>query len=167
MKFHAQASLLHGLSQHNNTIILDESLKQSAIPAKLIQCYVAAHYQARIDSDTLTLHIGQHCEPLSKLMKEYGTQCALYITAYNPHSQSQPIETNLIASKQLCNRLSSHSSQVFAGKSLDPSGKWPVEPSFLALGIDLATSKVLGKQFDQNAIVWLDFDAIPRLVLLR
>jgi hypothetical protein len=167
MKFHAQASLLHGLSQHNNTIILDESLKQSAIPAKLIQCYVAAHYQVRIGPDTLTLHIDQHCEPLSKPMQEYGTQCALYITAYNPHSQSQPIETNLTASKQLCDLLSSHSSHIFAGKSLDPAGKWPAEPSFLALGIDLATSKALGRQFDQNAIVWIDFDAIPRLVLLR
>lgn len=159
-------TFLKDLYQHG-TIILDESLKQSTIPAKLIQCYVTAHYQARIDSGTLTLLIGQHNELLSKLMKEYGTQCALYITAYNPHSQPQDRETNLTASKQLFVLLSTLSSHIFTGKSSDPAGKWPVEPSFLALGIDLVASKALGRQFAQNAIVWIDFDAIPKLILLR
>ena len=45
--------------------------------------------------------------------------------------------------------------------------KWPAEPSFLALGIDLVTAKILGRHFDQNALVWINDDAIPRLVLLR
>lgn len=148
------------------TIILDESLKQSAIPAKLIRCYVTAHYQARIDSGTLTLLIGQHNESLSKLMKENGTQCALYITAYNPHSQPQDREINLTASSQLFVLLSTLSIHIFSGESSDPAGKWPAEPSFLALGIDLVAAKTLGRQFAQNAIVWVDRDVIPRLILL-
>ncbi len=159
-------TFLKDLYQHG-TIILDESLKQSVIPAKLIQCYVTAHYQARIDSIMLTLLLGQHNELLAKLMKKYGTQCALYITACNPHSQPQDKETNLTANNQLFVLLSTLSSCIFVGKSSDPAGKWPAESSFLALGIDLVTSKTLGRQFDQNAIVWVDFDAIPRLFLLR
>jgi hypothetical protein len=148
-------------------IIPDKSLKQSIIPAKLIQSYVAAHYQANIDSNTLTLYIGQHCEPLSRLMKASDVQCALYITAYNPYSQPQHTETNLAANNQLLIRLSYHSSYIFEGKSLDPTGKWPAEPSFLALGIDLVTSRILGRQFSQNAIVWIDKNATPKLILLR
>lgn len=151
----------------HSAVILDESLKQSIIPAKLIQSYIAAHYQAEIDSDILTLHIGQYCEPLSKLMKKSGTQCALYITACNPHNQIQPPEINQTANYQLRNHLLRHSSYIFTGKSLDPAVKWPAEPSFLALGIDLTTSKTLGKQFDQNALVWVDKNVIPRLILLR
>lgn len=148
-------------------IVPDESLKQSAIPAKLIQSYIAAHYQACTDSSTLTLHIGQHCEPLSRLMKAFGMQCALYITAYNPYSQPQHTETNLAANHQLLNRLSYHSNHIFEGKSLDSRGEWPAEPSFLAIGIDLVTSRILGRQFSQNAIVWVDKDATPKLILLR
>ncbi|MDV6345765.1 DUF3293 domain-containing protein [Nitrosomonas sp. Is37] len=159
-------TFLKDLYQHG-TIILDESLKQSAIPAKLIQNYVTAHYQARIDSGTLTLLIGQHSKLLSKLMKEYGTQCVLYITACNPHSQPQDREANLTASNQLFVLLSTLSNHIFSGKSSDPAGKWPAESSFLALGIDFVASKTLGRQFDQNAIVWVDLDAIPRLILLR
>lgn len=148
-------------------IVPDESLKQSVIPAKLIQSYIAAHYQACNDSSTLTLHIGQHCEPLSRLMKTFGMQCALYITAYNPYSQPQHTETNLAANHQLLNRLSYHSNHIFEGKSLDSRGEWPAEPSFLAIGIDLVTSRILGRQFSQNAIVWVDKGATPKLILLR
>lgn len=147
-------------------IILDESLKQSTIPAKLIRGYVAAHYQVMRNSDMLTLLIGQHSAPLSMLMRELNTHCALYITACNPHSQVQQRETNLIASNQLYTLLSTHSCYIFAGQSLDLTNHWPAEPSFLALGIDLAISKSLGRQFDQNAIVWAEADAIPRLILL-
>ncbi|WP_304052992.1 DUF3293 domain-containing protein [Nitrosomonas communis] len=151
----------------HSAVILDESLKQSTIPTKLIQNYIAAHYQATIDSNTLTLHIGRHCEPLSKLMKKSGAQCALYITACNPHSQIQLPEINYAANHRLRNHLSRYSNHIFTGTSLDQATKWPAEPSFLALGIDSATSKTLGKQFGQNAIVWVNKDAIPKLILLR
>ena len=157
---------LKDFNQHD-AIILDESLKQSSIPAKLIQNYVAAHYQAKLSADMLTLHIGQHCKSLAKLMRENETQCALYITACNPCSQAQTPGINLVATNQLVALLATHSSHIFAGKSLDPAGNWPAEQSFLALGIDLAVSKVLGRQFNQNAIVWIDADAIPKLILLR
>ncbi|SFI26133.1 DUF3293 domain-containing protein [Nitrosomonas sp. Nm34] len=159
-------TLLKDLYQHG-IIILDESLKQSKISAKLTQCYATAHYQARIDSVMLTLLLGQRNELLAKLMKKHGKQCALYITACNPHSRPHDEETNRTANKRLFALLSTLSSCIFVGKSSDPAGNWPAESSFLALGIDFVTSKTLGKQFDQNAIVWVDFDAIPRLILLR
>lgn len=148
-------------------IILHESLKQSAIATKLVHSYLITHYQAYSNSDTLTLLIGQYCEPLARLMHATKTHCALYITGCNPHSQLQPAEINDTANRQLHSQLFHHSNFIFTGKSLDPEDKWPAEPSFLVLGIDLATSQTIGKQFGQNALVWTDRDAIPRLVLLR
>ncbi len=56
--------------------------------------------------------------------------------------------------------------QIIEGMGIDPSGKWPAEKSFLALGLDLETSRALGREFGQNAIVWAGADAIPRLILL-
>lgn len=49
----------------------------------------------------------------------------------------------------------------------DPSEIWPAEKSFFVLSLDLNASKSLGRQFNQNAIVWISNDAIPRLILLR
>lgn len=51
--------------------------------------------------------------------------------------------------------------------NVDPSGKWPPEKSFFVPGLDLNTARSIGQQFNQNAIVWIDSEAIPRLILLR
>lgn len=148
-------------------VILHESLKQTAIPAKLIQCYLATLYQADIDTDKMTLRIGKHCESLSHLLSTKAVQCALYITACNPRSQPRPQQINELANHRLYSYLFRYTDNIFIGRSLDPAEKWPAEPSFLALGIDLGTAKILGRHFDQNALVWINNDAIPRLVLLR
>ena len=55
---------------------------------------------------------------------------------------------------------------LFEGEALDPNGVWPAEPSVLALGIALATARDLGIRFRQNAILFADDDAVPRLVWL-
>jgi len=53
------------------------------------------------------------------------------------------------------------------GFGQDPAGKWTEEESFLVLGISLEAAKKLGNQFEQNAIVWSDSDAVPQLIMLR
>lgn len=83
---------------------------------------------------------------------------------------SQSCEANDAVCAQLRDELISraaHPEQIIKGESRDPSGAWPEEKSFLALGLDLETSQVLGREFGQNAIVWAGADAIPRLILLR
>ncbi len=74
---------------------------------------------------------------------------------------------NQAAMAGLYEQLSRQSLFIYRGESIDPSGKWPAEESFLALGIDLLVAKSIGRKFGQNAIVWMDSAAIPRLVLLR
>ena len=63
--------------------------------------------------------------------------------------------------------MSRHAYPVIESLNLDPADSWPAEKSFFVPGLDLNTSQSLGQQFDQNAIVWIDSDAIPRLILLR
>ena len=43
----------------------------------------------------------------------------------------------------------------------------PGEPSYLVFGLKLEAAKTLGRALRQNAIVWSDVDAVPRLILLR
>ncbi len=52
-----------------------------------------------------------------------------------------------------------------AGKCANEVGDG--EASFLILDIDKNTASDIGKQFEQNAIVWCTSDAVPELILLR
>jgi hypothetical protein len=75
-----------------------------------------------------------------------------------------------VASARLADRLRQlpgGKERMIEGAGYDPRGTWPEEKSFLVLGLDLETSRALGREFNQNAIVWAGTDAIPRLVLLR
>jgi hypothetical protein len=139
----------------------------SAIPADLIASYRAADYQAGAGSATVVLRIDQYSESLSQLLAASGQQSAAFITAYNPCNQSCSFEANQAAQARLRNELSRHASQIIEGMGSDLSGAWPPEQSLLALGVDLATAQALGRQFGQNAVVWVGPNAIPRLILLR
>ncbi len=139
----------------------------SEIPANLIASYRAADYRAGSGSAAISLRIDQYSESLAQLLAASGQQCAVFITACNPGSQPQSPAANRAAHALLREELSRHTDQIIEGTGSDPSGAWPPEPSLLALGVDLTTAQVLGRQFGQNAVVWAGADAIPRLMLLR
>ncbi len=139
----------------------------SEIPADLIDSYRTADYRAGSGSAAISLRIDQYSEALSQLLAGSGRQCAVFITACNPGSQPQSPAANQAVHARLREELNRHTDQIIEGTGSDPSGTWPPEPSLLALGVDLTTAQVLGRQFGQNAVVWAGADAIPRLMLLR
>jgi hypothetical protein len=146
----------------------EESVEQSVIPAQLIIYYAATHYRVWTGATRyLTLSIGHYCAPLATLLHTSGSWSAAYITAYNPYSQAKLPAENQCANIRLYERLAWHITCIYRGESIDPAGKWPAEAGFLALALDCATAKTLGREFGQNAIVWIDTDIIPRLILLR
>ena len=152
-------------------------MAQPEISAGLVIAYRSTEYcvgpSAGLDtspSRTFILRIDQYSEPLSRLFFASGHRCAAFITACNPFSLPQSPELNQAACAHLRDALIRHTSrpeEIIEGEGCDPAGAWPGEKSFLVLGLDLETSKVLGGKFEQNAIVWAGADAIPRLVLLR
>ncbi len=141
-------------------------MAQSEISADLIAAYRATHYRVGQGADAFTLRVDECSEALSRLFTASGHQSAILITAYNPFSQTQSDEANLDAHERLRDILGGQASPVIESAGADPSGAHE-EKSFLALGVDLEASKVLGTQFGQNAIVWAGEDAVPRLILLR
>jgi hypothetical protein len=144
-------------------------LPKSAIAEDLITAYRSAHYRAGSGQDAITLRVDEHSEPLSRLFRASGHRCAAFITACNPFGAQESLKANMRACAALHDRLDSYVAwpdQIIEGMGIDPSGEWPAEKSFLALGLDLETSRALGEEFGQNAIVWAGADAIPRLILL-
>lgn len=139
----------------------------STISGSLIGNYTHADYRIGTAADCITLKIDQYSEPLAQFLVTLNQSCAAIISAYNPYSQLVSDEENVAAHESLRHILTCHAYQGIESVHTDPTGVWPAEKSFFIPGIDIHSAKSLGQQFNQNAIVWIDRDAIPRLVLLR
>ncbi|WP_350112670.1 DUF3293 domain-containing protein [Nitrosomonas sp.] len=139
----------------------------STVSGSLIEHYTHADYRIGSAADCITLKIDQYSEPLAQFLVTLNQSYAAIISAYNPYSQLVSDEENVVAHESLRHFLTYHAYQGIESVHTDPAGVWPAEKSFFIPGIDIHSAKSLGQQFNQNAIVWIDRDAIPRLVLLR
>jgi hypothetical protein len=132
----------------------------------LISAYEVTNFHVKAEP-AFTLNVGKESKELKALFKQNKVTSAAFITAWNPYSESLSDEENQYRNNQLKNELIIRSLNFIDGFGQDPLGQWSGEDSFLVFGIDLEASKKLGIQFEQNAIVWSDSDAIPKLILLR
>lgn len=137
------------------------------IARNLIASYCNANYQIGTGSGPIILRIDQYSEPLARFLAASRQPCGAIISACNPHSQLLGNEANQAAHESLRNFLQRHAHPVIESINTDPAGKWPAEKSFLITGLSLNAARSLGQQLNQNAIVWIGNDAIPRLILLR
>jgi hypothetical protein len=142
-------------------------LTQSEIPTDKIKAYRNTQYRVAWDGDPFTLMIDTRSEALARLYATTGQTCGVFVTAFNPFGQAQSDEANEAAHGRLGEYLHALTPHVIEGVGADPTGAWPEEKSFLALGINLVTARPLGLRVRQDAVVWVGEDAIPQLVLLR
>ncbi len=137
------------------------------IAKSLIASYRNTHYQMGTGTDAILLQIDQYSAALAKFLVASQQSGTAIISAYNPGSQLQSNEDNLAAHQSLKHCLNHHSYPMIESLNIDPADIWPAEKSFFVSGLDLDTARSLGRQFNQNAIVWIGGDAIPRLILLH
>ena len=141
-------------------------ISDSKIPLFLIDAYKAADFHVFSESP-FVLKIDQYSEELHQIFVKNAVQSAAFITAYNPYSNELTNEENIQRNKELENLLKQKDFEYIPSEGRSSNEDWAGEASFLILGINQMTSCELGKQFEQNAIVWSDKDAVPRLILLR
>ncbi|MEB2351388.1 MAG: DUF3293 domain-containing protein [Burkholderiaceae bacterium] len=115
--------------------------QESVIDAGLIQAFRETHYQV-LDAEPFTLRVDEHsaalaAAPSAKLHADLGLELACRSLAH------------------------------IEGIGQHPSNQWAGEGSYLAFGLTLDAAKTLSRDLKQNAIVWSDADAVPRLILLR
>lgn len=139
----------------------------SQVPTRLITAYTTTPYHVFGSYGSFTLRIGHRSPVLARLFQTTSQYEAVFITAENPFSQTATDAENMERLEDLRRELSALSQSVFEGEGqgLDPA--WPAEKSYLALGIPPHVARALGERYQQNAIVWVGEDAIPRLILLR
>ena len=140
--------------------------KASLIDPHTLRAYHETDYRV-FSAAPFTMRIDEVCCPLATVHAQYGVSCSAFITACNPFSQTCDTQHNLRRQTELGLVLEEMGIPCLQGLGIHPGGTWPGEDSFLALGLEPAPARALGRRFEQNAIVWAGADTIPRLILLR
>ena len=142
-------------------------MTSSDISRQLVDNYRNTIYRINTAPESIDLRIDAFSEPLAALLRATNPRSSAIISAYNPFSRKLSGAQNLQAHELLRLLLRSRAYFIVEGQNIDLSGQWPDEKSFFVCGIDLNAAQSIARQFNQNAIVWIDTDAIPRLQLLR
>jgi hypothetical protein len=141
-------------------------LSISAIDPETVQAYRETDYRVLGDVP-LTLRVDAVCPELLLLHARYQTRCSAFITACNPQGRFIAAPLNAQRQQALLAELSRRKLAAIPGIGQHPTNQWPGEPSFLVPGVTRRAARALGRQFEQNAIVWSGLDVVPKLILLR
>jgi hypothetical protein len=138
----------------------------SSISAELIRSYQQTDYIVLLEAQQFVLKIDIYSASLRDLHTEFHVTSSAFITAYNPRSKIYSQAQNVIWQDQLEKDLRSAGFIIINGIGHDPDKQWPGEPAFLVIGISLNDARALGQKYEQNAIVYSQQDAIPKLEFL-
>ena len=114
----------------------------------------------------LVIRIGERNAALDALLDEEGADTAAYLTAANPNGELQDGTANDLSCAALHQALADAGCACYLGEGRDPAGGWPAEPSVLAVGISRREASVIGRSYEQNAIVFIERASAAELVVL-
>ncbi len=140
--------------------------QSSNVDAATVRAYEQTEYRVLGDA-SIVLRVGKACADLALLHEQHQTQCSAFVTACNPLGDVLDDTVNAERQQALAAQLARDGLVALPAVGQAASGSWPAEASFLVLGIERAAAQELGRQFQQNAIIWAGADAIPELILLR
>ena len=130
------------------------------------ETYRNAKYSVTTPSGYVGIQIGVPNNELDALLAKDGVNEACLMTAFNPLGQKVDDNINARANQALESSIQAMSLPYYLGLGQDPKGDWQ-EESYLIMGIDIDGAKQLGKQYQQNAFVWIAKLSAPELVWLR
>ena len=113
------------------------------------------------------MHIDEECGPLRDLMRREGVETACFVSAYNPRSEPRTDDENARAQEALRQDVVRRGLRFFEGVGEDPGGECAGEPCLLVMGVSREETEAFGLSYGQNALLWMEADGIPRLMLTR
>ncbi len=118
----------------------------SKIDEEKIIAFQKTIYTVFTGVEKIPFSIGVWSNGLKKIFRDKNEKTGIFITAFNPYGQIQNDDMNAVSNKNLLFDLQKLAKYVYLGQGADPTGNWPAEASFLALGVDIKTSKELGEK---------------------
>ena len=131
----------------------------------LLAAYRATTYNVFARSGTLTLRIDERNADIVDLHKSAGVTSSAFVTACNPFSAPTSDAMNAEAMSALKHHLDAASIAWVDGEGCGQDSNWPPEPSVLALGVDESGARELCIALQQNAVVIVAEDGVPRLLI--
>jgi len=105
------------------------------------------------EAEPMILRWGAHHSEIDTGLE--GAEGWMFITAYNPMGQAQPLETNMQAQQQLHLDLIRSDKNYWPGRSYDPqSGENWEEPSIFVFPVSRSEALNWARKFDQLAILY-------------
>jgi hypothetical protein len=127
-----------------------------------LDIYQNAKYEV-LSYPSIAFKIGEMNQGLEDLLVNEAFETAALITACNPKGIKQGHHENQRAMEDLKFSLNEMKLPFLQALGSDPKGAWK-EESYLILGIALEQAETLGRQFQQNAFVWIETGHAPSLV---
>jgi hypothetical protein len=134
------------------------------ISAETLRAYARTAYAVAWDRGPFILRPGERSDPIVELHRSANVVSSAYITACNPFGLRRSDDENAKLMERLCTSLSERGIQWIPGEGRGEDESWSAEPSVLALGVSVEDAKTLCVEFEQNAVLVIGDDAIPRLV---
>jgi hypothetical protein len=138
----------------------------SKIDPATVQAYRETEYRV-LGTVPAVLRVGVRCADLEVLHRAHLTTCSAFVTACNPLGQIVSDRSNARQQQALVEEISRRGLVAIPGIGVHPTGEWRGEPSYLVPGLSREAAEELGRQFEQNALIWSGADAVPELLLLR
>jgi hypothetical protein len=114
---------------------------------------------------TLIIEIGKLNQEIDDIIINHNSNEWAFITAYNPYSRVLTEEEN----KVLHNKLKELTEKyvTFEGHGVGQDPTWKPELSLFIIGISKGDASKIGKEFEQNAIVYGEVNNPPELLILN
>ena len=142
-------------------------MSETTIAADKVRAYRATDYRLGHTTQDIVLAPGLRSDRLAELFASKSVTRGAFLTAFNPLGNQKSDTENDQAHAQLVTVLTDLGLEFIEGSGGEEGSHWPAEKSLFALGLSREGATSIGRQFDQDAIVWVGDSAVPELVLLR
>jgi len=142
-------------------------MSETNIAAEKVRAYRATDYRLGHTTQDIVLAPGLRSDRLAELFASKSVPCGALLTAFNPLGTQKSDTANDLAHAQLTSVLTELRLESIEGSGSEVGTHWPTEKSLFALGLNRKGAISIGRQFAQDAVVWVGDSAVPELVLLR
>lgn len=129
----------------------------------LIEEYKNTKY--KVFEPSITIEIGKFNQDLDTLLLKHNKGEWAFITAYNPYSRVLTDIENKIRHNELKELTTNY--VTLEGYGVGEDSTWEPELSLFIIGISKDGASKIGKKFEQNAIVYGEFNNSPELIILN
>jgi hypothetical protein len=129
----------------------------------LIEAYKNTKY--KVFEPDVIIEIGKSNQDLNNLLLKYNSNEWAFITAYNPYSRVLTNNENRTRHDEL--KVLTKHYKTFEGHGVGEDPTWEPELSLFIIGISKDDASLIGKKFEQNAIVYGKINFAPELLILN